>query len=272
MKDTIKILVMFVFIASFVSCQEEKKDDKIGVTISTPDYEMKEDYKHLYFQFNKPINGYEVTGVFFPSYDTTWGDLGSVMLTLKKDNEIYRVMHPYFHMYGLVQLEDFKVIDFENGKTIDIDSNAVPFWFEDVDFDGKEELVIPQYKEIRQRSSYYLSFYDLEENTEAMYGNASSSDFKYRVGRQLIKAPYNDMDDSMEESINPNDQTIKILESGGYCSSSEYIYKKGEDGSMQLSEVVEYEDEHKDGKVKCMKNTYKYEIVKTLIKSELVEE
>ncbi|HCO67734.1 MAG TPA: hypothetical protein DIT04_08295, partial [Dysgonomonas sp.] len=69
--------------------------------------------------------------------------------------------HPYFRSDGLVELDDdSNIINLKYGETVCLNSDDLPFRFSDVDFDGKDELVIPQYGEIRQQSSYYLSFYD----------------------------------------------------------------------------------------------------------------
>jgi len=241
-----------IAIMIFIGCSDKKNNDNI-----------QNDYTHIYFKYEAPINGYTITGMFFPSYNKDWGDIGVAILTFAKDGKKHRVTHLYFRADDLIQLDDdFNIINFKNEETIYLSTDNLPFRFVDVDFDGKDELVIPQYGEIRQQSSYYLSFYDFEEK-----------EYDYPVyldAKPLNKAPYNNID--YIEGINPKDSTIKVVNWMGACFSDEYIYKMDKDNKFKLVFIKEYEMDNIDSvDCKCRLKTYQVEMKKTLIKSEVVE-
>jgi len=95
MNDRMRFIILLIAIIAFTSCSDRKDNDNI-----------QNDYKHIYFKYDKPIDGYAVTGMFLPSYNKDWGDIGVAILTFAKDGKKYRVTHPYFRSDGLVELDD----------------------------------------------------------------------------------------------------------------------------------------------------------------------
>lgn len=95
--------------------------------------------------------------------------------------------------------------------TLESTRSHAPFFFEDMDLDGAEELVIASFGSGQRGSTEYL-IYEI------------SNRYSRPVATIKNSAPFNSIDQL--SSFDISKKTIKQVSSGGACSSSEDTYKK----------------------------------------------
>jgi len=116
-------------------------------------------YYPVFFRYPQKINGYNVEGAFYIGNDGStdyWDEYNNkVLATLffSSDSHQFSVSHYYFRPYtdsfpsnlnalDCVELT-YKTPDIPNPYRIPLDSiRDLPFYFIDIDFDGKEELLL----------------------------------------------------------------------------------------------------------------------------------
>ena len=161
---------------------------------------------------------------------------------------------------------EMKYSDFNNQTTLKelafkkgVYSLETPFFFEDVNFDGKKELIITETRNAQRHRDGYKVY--------SIYQNRAVISL-YDITNTL---PYVNFDSSTE--FNPKDKTITLYYSGGACSSSSETYQ-AVDGygavKFKLIKKVDYDYQDKNGNnIGC--HIYTYDVVngrEVLIESE----
>ncbi len=126
-----------------------------------------------------------------------------------------------------------------------------PFAFGDMNFDGIKELVISE-KQGGQRSYDAYKVYLLQEIEDTQYFNV--------VNLSNVK-PYSDIDQTTQFDWDNN--TIRVMSSGGACSSMEELYERVyselplQDYRFKLTEKIVWDYMDKDkNRIPCTKYVY----------------
>lgn len=258
----IKIILGVTLSLFCMSCNQANKDFSSKLV---QDYKSEEDFselrktfKPIYVEYKKLLEEYKVSGEFLPTdvYTISENEItldGSVLLAFKKADKEFNVKHEYFRLSFALPSKNCSLQDFASIKRVTIEE-GLNFWFQDVNFDGKKELVIPQYGNFRQRSSNYISLYDISEE----------------LAKPLKGLPYDEIDDLMFDKVfDERNKTITIFDSGGWCENSESIYKKNTKGDFDLEYYIDYKEVISEDSTRCRKDTYDSKM--KLIKSEFPE-
>ena len=199
----------------------------------------------------------------------------NITFTLKESNKSFTVRTELYHSPDFEvdwekinngEVFEMKYSDFYNLSTLKelaskegIYSLETPFFFEDVNFDGKKELIITE-KRNGQRGRDAYKVYSIGEFRPEID--------LYDITNSL---PYVKFDSSTE--FNPKDKTITLYYSGGACSSSSETYQ-AVDGygavKFKLIKKIDYDYQDKNGNyIGC--HIYTYDVVngrEVLIESE----
>lgn len=148
---------------------------------------------------------------------------------------------PYFGMRGVpadtirnsqILRLTYKTPVYDINKPISFDTfRDVPFFFLDVDFDGKKDFVIKYFRQGQRWSDAYQA-YDVTDDIYGSYGY----DYLYDDLRGV--APYQDLDDLSE--IDYNNKEISTYFYGGYSDSKKTIYKS-KNGKITLHSIEDYD-------------------------------
>lgn len=117
-----------------------------------------------WYVYNNPVNGFNVT-IFARMYDTTHYNSCEITVFLKKGDSIYSVkqLADYNSFYQKTPIEDTIYVDNPTDKNDDIIFDyRTAVSFADVNFDGKDELVIcgcPQANRIISTQIVHENFY-----------------------------------------------------------------------------------------------------------------
>lgn len=170
----------------------------------------------VFIKYKQPINGYTVKAMWFPyvSEDGITGETGiTTILHFKKaDNEFVinldakHIIDTLCYQYPNLKDGDVLYWDYAAKKSDEVLPMYSPFFFYDVDFDGKDELLITNY----QNGEY-------SNNTYQVY-----KIHKYYA--ELMKEePFNNLETTTEfDSVN---KTIVRISTGGQGSICKYTYK-----------------------------------------------
>ena len=135
-----RLLFIIIGLLSLVAC----KTDKTSVP---QDFECF-NQPHIYIKYKQPINGYTVKVMWLQN-----GEVGNALFCLEKQE----VQYYYFTEKWTDKILYDKGNTYPNNTVIELDyttklkseeylSDDSPFFFSDVDFDGKEEFIINRYK------------------------------------------------------------------------------------------------------------------------------
>jgi len=207
---------------------------------------------------------------------------GPAIITFKRKGDVlssFTKLTRFFHIPDFEvdwekinngEVFEMKYSDFNNQSTLKelakgLYSLETPFFFEDVNFDGKKERINTE-KRNGQRGRDAYKVYSIGEFRPEI----DLYDITYSL-------PYVKFDSSTE--FNPKDKTITLYYSGGACSSSSETYQ-AVDGyrtvKFRLIKKVDYDYQDKNGNyIGC--HIYTYDVVngrEVLIESEsgLVDE
>lgn len=148
---------------------------------------------------------------------------------------------PYFGMRGVpvdtirnsqILRLTYKTPKYDINKPISFDTfRDVPFFFLDVNFDGKKDFVIKDYSQ-GQRWTDAFHAYDVTDDIDGSY----SYDYLYDDLRGV--APYQDLDELSE--IDYTHKEISTYIYGGYSDSKKTIYKP-KNGKITLHSIEDYD-------------------------------
>ena len=244
------------------------------------------------FSFNNTIGGYTVSGIWYPVEDTYPQTLlaGPVVFTLKSletgqvikvtENAVSLLNDQYFtsrqidietykdkqvELVSKLKSERILQLNYDeadrakkahcgNSKDICLRLGNVPIDLQDIDFDGKPEIVIRQ-KAMGQRSGDAFAIYSLDFTKKSNelgvvpYDNSERS----KIFRSI--------DDF--STIDLTTKQIRIYASDGACQNSEEVYTQKTEDSITFLPLTEFWHlrEGRDGY--CLKDTYDVETSET---------
>jgi hypothetical protein len=129
--------------------------------------------------------------------------------------------------------------------------NNVPFFFEDIDFDGKDELIIVDFGTGQRRVDDYKVYKPTYKNGN-MYNLATDK-------------PFNMLD--QKSTFNKENRTIDVFLSGGACSSSNERFKLI-DGKYVAIGFTDWDYYIRDGGSVCVESNYAVISGKRVLKSK----
>lgn len=237
-----------------------------SVTIPSDENELDnlmDGHTPIYIEFTDVIEGrYIVSVEWFPDSDLAPLFTGPASITFTLidldveftvQSELFSIAEDFFNYSGL-KLSSEHIVNKNIFKIVFKDLIAAPFKFEDVNFDGVDELVII---ESRGGQRWVNSFktHLLQIDEEANYFNVIDiSDIM----------PYKDFDDTT--IFNKEDKILRLYYSGGACSSEYVFYEKVVNDELLVNyhfkkikkEVYRYRDEN-DNNIGC--HVYIYDVV-----------
>jgi hypothetical protein len=257
-----KILFICLIFFLFISCKNKEKYDVSDeeTEVSTEGIQNNNSDGIIIFDFKEQVGKYKVKVYWFPSevINGTGEVSGSAIIKLLNagTKEISTITTNYFVPYrNSIEGNDISIkipklaallsIDAKERELKLVKSGTIivekkdDIWtnlsFEDVNFDGKDELLLTEFG-AGQRGFSNEKIFDLSYGMEEM---------NYE--------PFNQID---EETIFDKDKKeIIIIAHGGACSSSNYTYKKTGAGWFELVETEEMQSDEKSGD--CYGYTYK---------------
>lgn len=236
------------------------------------------DKPRIFISYNQKVNGYKVNVICF-LHDCS--DVNDAILHFQSDTSEFYIYNPAYYEYGIWGKYGEKMTP-KDGDTIYVNytpkesseyaedygylaSHEIPFFFQDVDFDGIDELLITNW----QCGSRGTSVYDVYKANQ-YYG--------YRLGIiKLTDAPFYKMENGQTE-FDPKEETIKLhLTISGF----EYAIHTYQKVKQERIEYTEPEDFYKFELIKVdsykehyggnedyiehkvyIKDGYKYKLVK----------
>jgi hypothetical protein len=172
MKNTILFLFLFI---TLISCSKQNKNESINGQLESTKNNLDKKINEIIINYTTPIKGYNVSAKWIirekndPINVVSSGDfIGPAILTFEdvKTKEIFWVIHPEFTIN--INKENLKYITVKDGEFIKNQSftqiskyikpkfekvgtskeeegfgyTYIPFFFQDVDFDDKDELIL----------------------------------------------------------------------------------------------------------------------------------
>lgn len=138
----------------------------LGCT-SKPQFTYKAwDLPQIPIKYKQKVNGYNVSVLCFLG-DSVAYDQNKALFYFENDSSYFYVYNPSFHI-GMLLGEDFQIgdsffLDYTYPETTtELPDNDVPFFFQDVDFDGEDELLITKWQ-LGSRGSSRYDVYDLDK-------------------------------------------------------------------------------------------------------------
>jgi hypothetical protein len=221
-------------------------------------------YPRVFINYKQKVNGYKVQVIWFPLiYEKGYTDYGLAILHFQNDKDEFYLYNDIFHDDGL-----YRYMPLKDGDSISLDyrqkdpnkylaDNSVPFFFQDVDFDGEDELLITKW----QCGSRGSSMYDVYK-------------MKKDGGAYLInEEPFNDMENGHTE-FNPKEKTIKLHLNFSAYEYAIHTYKQVRQEKIEWKEPeicykfelvrVDIHNQYTDSKEHkvYIKDGYKYKLVK----------
>lgn len=196
-KNTIILIInilVFIFNIYFLSYYEYESRNGVEATKSkeimtylTPYSQMdsaffkeyQEQKKHIYIRYKQPVEGYTVTALCTMDeldilFSENNGIHGKALLRFENDSTHFYIYNSSFSdsilYYGMKkEIKDKEVIyiDYRPISDNDICYCSTPFFFHDVNFDGRKELLINKWQ-TRPKGHSSFDVYDLQSNPKKL--------------------------------------------------------------------------------------------------------
>ena len=218
-------------IRSAASCEDHSLVETFSIAYKMPDLFDVEDYaRNIHIKCNQPVNGYNVEVFFIPEnmiYDKITGPAKLVFIN-QKTGKKQQIISLYFAVPSKI-FPDFEDLDsFAHGQTCNLDYGlpndtdewiaahplyygALPFFFADVNFDGKQELLLTQFGQGQRGCSTYIVFsitpdgaFDDLLASQAPFDRLDDFSEIDRENRQIIIPYHNGASDSYSEIYKPD--------------------------------------------------------------------
>ena len=229
----------------------------------------------IFISYNQKVNGYKVNVMWFP-FDIQYIDQSPAILHFQNDTSGFYIYNPSFLETGVY--EKFEKNSLKDGDTIYVNytpkesseyaedfgylaDNNIPFFFQDVDFDGEDELLITNW----QCGSRGSSTYDVYKVNQY---------YEYRLDMiKLTDAPFYKMENGQTE-FDPKEETIKLHLNFNAFEYAIHTYKKVKQEKIEWTEPedsynfelvrVDIHNQYTDSKEHkvYIKDGYKYKLIK----------
>ena len=209
------------------------------------------EFRPIHLKYKTPVNGYDIDVLWTnitPISLVFWAAgendklIGTAIIRFKKENCYTEVIHESFTLDMSVfdvktpedfyNMKDFYVIEYDKGKSSTYDKfpsrTDLPFFFCDVNFDGKKDLILNLYCWGARFSNAYRVY--LAEN------DCFETDLLYRATEQK---PYIKFDDNTEFDYKKKE--ITLYSSGGWATYTKEFYKLNKYGDFELYKIEELE-------------------------------
>lgn len=189
----VNILVLIFTPYFLFSCKRESENDvevkrsQELITCLTPFKQMdsaffkeyQEQKKHIYIRYKQPVEGYTVTALCTMDeldiiFSENNGIHGKALLRFENDSTHFYIYNSSFSdsilYYGMKkEIKDKEVIyiDYRPISDNDICYCSTPFFFHDVNFDGRKELLINKWQ-TRPKGHSSFDIYDLQSNPKKL--------------------------------------------------------------------------------------------------------
>lgn len=234
------------------------------------------DKLRIFISYNQKINGYKVNVMCYPEGNDCF-DMNGAILHFQNDTSEFYIYNPSYHEIGIYEKYGEKTTP-KDGDIIYVNytskesseyaeyygylaDNNVPFFFQDVDFDGKDELLITNW----QCGSKGSSTYDVYKVNQY---------YEYRLDMiKLTDAPFYKMKNGQTE-FDPKEETIKLHLSFSAFEYAIHTYKKVKQDKIEWTEPedsykfelvrVDIHNQYTDSKEHkvYIKDGYKYKLIK----------
>ena len=240
--------------------------------------------KTIHLKFTDIINDkYNVNIVWMPRDGEGPRLVGPAIITFSKDSGyVFSVTADNFHL-PFDELKESGILKFDNdGQAVKVDLSKVysfeyssdsfnkvslmnnthkyeasgsreqvPFFFEDVDFDGKDELVMVSFNSGQRWYNEYIVY---------------KSNYKYGNMYNLVNTEPLSIIDQLS-TFNKQNRTIDVFSSGGACTNSNEKFKLI-DGKYIAIELTEWDYYVRDGVSVCEESIYTVIDDKRILKSK----
>lgn len=188
----LKALVYVLLALFFTSCKSNKTNKNIFSPINRTNSklsfeqmdsvffkEYREQKKHIYIRYKQPVEGYTVTALCTMDgldiiFSENNGIHGKALLRFENDSTHFYIYNSSFSdsilYYGMKkEIKDKEVIyiDYRPISDNDICYCSTPFFFHDVNFDGRKELLINKWQ-TRPKGHSSFDVYDLQSNPKKL--------------------------------------------------------------------------------------------------------
>ena len=220
-------------IRNATSSYDPSLEDIFLLAYNMPELIDAADYADVHIKYNQPVNGYNAEVFFMPEemrYDKITGP-ASLRFTHQKTGKKRQVHSLYFAVPAkmLPEFEDKGYLTQKQTFSLDygLSGNAdettaahplydgeLPFFFADVNFDGKQELLLTQFGQGQRGCSSYIVFSITPDGA-----------FDDHLASQT---PFDQLDDF--STIDSENKQITIPHHNGADNSFEEVYKQDENG------------------------------------------
>lgn len=222
-------LYIVVILGCLLSCNKLKEN-------SSSDF-LSDCHKQNFYllRYSQPINGYKVTANVFPLDDCM-----RMELIVSKDSILYQTIHSSMAMDASI-IEKLKegqmnVVDYQIVSDTIYCTNVLgykfknnPFVFYDINFDGKDELIVQAYGCGQRGRSIYLPYRLIDYNGKQ----------KFELDTLFLGSLCSELDD--ETKIDRNNKMISLWICGCW-DDTELVHYEIKDGKPELmgTEVVRF--------------------------------
>lgn len=195
------------------------------------------DLPRIFISYNQKVNGYKVNVMWFPP-DSYYFDQSPAILHFQNDTSEFYIYNPSYKEYGVYEKYGEKTTP-KDGDIIYVNytskesseyaeyygylaGNNVPFFFQDVDFDGEDELLVTIWQYGSRGSSMYdiykirKGYQNIEKMVEEPFDRIENGKTKFNIKEKTITIGYSDFTD-FESGI----LTYKPIKQERICNSLE---------------------------------------------------
>lgn len=174
------------------------------------------DKLRIFISYNQKINGYKVNVMCYPEGDDCF-DMNGAILHFQNDTSEFYIYNPSYHEIGIYEKYGEKTTP-KDGDIIYVNytskesseyaeyygylaDNNVPFFFQDVDLDGEDELLITNWQCGSRGSSKYdiykirKGYQNIEKMVEEPFDRIENGKTEFNIKEKTITIRYNDFTD-----------------------------------------------------------------------------
>jgi hypothetical protein len=204
-------------------------------------------------KYRTPVNGYNVDAIWYPNEEYL---AGYAILRFHDGERSFAVLHECFfpsesfaskiEQDTALSMSRLYVLDYEEGnyEWHDVFKGYAPFFFADVNFDGKKDLILNYRRQGQRHTNMYRAY--LADSPFEPY----NTDLLYR---QTEKLPFVKFDDLTKFDFEKKE--IILHGSGGAFNWEDEYYRLNNYNEFELYKIIEQQDD----------KIYEYEISKRKI-------